>query len=95
MYVTAYVQTCPLNCERFEPRSHFVNKGSMIVLACAQTKLNSGSLRLRNSAEIVVLDFQLCTQIWVLATIGQLKKAFLLFVVIANQDEEKFETHFR
>ena len=52
-------------------------------------------LRLRNSAEILVLDFQLCTQIWVRATIGQLKKAFVLFVVIANQVEGKFETHFR
>ena len=65
------------------------------LLACAQTKLNSGELRLRNSAEILVLDFQLCTQIWVRATIGQLKKAFVLFVVIANQVEGKFETHFR
>ena len=29
------------------------------------------------------------------ATIGQLKKAFVLFVVIANQVEGEFETHFR
>ena len=65
------------------------------ILACAQTKLHSGELRLRNSAEILVLDFQLCTQIWVRATIGQFKKAFVLFVVIANQVEGKFETHFR
>ena len=64
-------------------------------VACAQTKLNSGYLRLRNSAEILVLDFQLCTQIWVRTTIGQLKKAFVLFVVIANQVEGEFETHFR
>ena len=65
------------------------------MLGCAQTKLNSGWLRLRNSAEILVLDFKLCTQIWVRATIGQLKKAFVLFVVIANQVEGEFETHFR
>ena len=48
-----------------------------------------------DSAEILVLDFQLCTQTWVRATIGQLKKAFVLFVVIANQVEGEFETHFR
>ena len=64
-------------------------------VACTQTKLNSGELRLQNSAEILVLDFQPCTQIWVHATIGQLKKAFVLFVVIANQVEGEFETHFR
>ena len=52
-----------------------------IDLACAQTKLNSGWLRPRNNAEILVLDFQLRTQI--------------LFVVIANQVEGKFETAFR
>ena len=51
--------------------------------------------RLRNSAEVLVLGSQLCTQIWVRATIDQLKKAFVLFVVIANQVEGKFETHFR
>ena len=34
-------------------------------------------------------------QIWVRATIGQLKTAFVLFVVIANQVEGEFETHFR
>ena len=44
--------------------------------------------------QIPFLDFQLCTQIWVRATIGQLKKAFVLFVVIANQVEGEFETHF-
>ena len=37
----------------------------------------------------------LCTQIWVRATIDQLKKAFVLFVVIANQFEGEFETHFQ
>ena len=41
------------------------------------------------------MDFQLCTQIWVRATIGQLKKAFVLFVVISNQVEGEFEMHFQ
>ena len=43
----------------------------------------------------VISHFQLCTQIWVRATIGQLKKVFVLFVVIARQVEGKFETHFQ
>ena len=34
-------------------------------------------------------------QIWERATIDQLKKAFVLFVVIADQVEGEFETHFR
>ena len=49
---------------------------------------------MQNSAEIVVLDFQLCTRIWVRATIGQLKKAFVLFVIIASDWLKEFPMEF-
>ena len=77
--------------------SHFISWLSQWLMIQGSLRADSdwAQLRPRNSAEILVLDIQLCTQIWVRATIGQLKKAFVLFVVIANQVEGEFETHFR
>ena len=42
-----------------------------------QTKLNSGEVRLRNSAKILALGPHLCTRIWVRTMIGLLKKAIV------------------
>ena len=57
-----------------------------------QTKLNSGLVRLRNSAEILVRGPRLWTRICVHAMIGLLKEPLSIFT---NQVEGKFETHFR
>ena len=57
-----------------------------------QTKLNSGQVRLRKSAKILALGSHLCTRISLRTMTGLLKKSYGQF---ANQDEGKFETHFR
>ena len=57
-----------------------------------QTKLNSGQVRLRKSAKILSLGPHLCTRISLRTMTGLLKKSYCQF---ANQDEGKFETHFR
>ena len=55
-----------------------------------QTKLNSGQVRLRNSAEVLVMRLYLCTRVCVRAMIDLLKS----HCRFANQVEGKFETHF-
>ena len=50
----------------------------LLLLACATDQLNSGEVRLQNSAEILVLGLQLCTRIWVRAMIGVLKMPLLI-----------------
>lgn len=42
-----------------------------------RTKLNSGQVRLRSCAEILVLGLHLCTRIWLRAMIGLFKKAIV------------------
>ena len=57
-----------------------------------QTKLNSGQVRLRKSAKILALGPHLCTRISLRTMTDLFKKSYCQF---ANQDEGKFETHFR